>query len=71
MIVHSHPEPGSRWADEVVYAAERLLESGGRLVVVSRSTSLSRLTSVIRRSFTQSDSLRHHGYRADLLIRKR
>jgi len=71
MIVHSHPEPGSRCAEELAYAAERLLGSGGRLVAVSRSTSLSRLTSVIRRSFTQLDSLRHHGYRADLMIRKR
>ena len=71
MIVRSDPEPGSRWADELVYAAENLLDQGGRLLVVSRSTSLSRLTPAIRRSFSQINTLRHHGYRADLLIRKR
>jgi len=71
MIVRSDPDPGSRWADELTYAAEFLLEHGGRLLVVSRSTSLSRLVPIIRRSFTQVDTLRHRGYRADLLIRKR
>ena len=71
VIVHSHPEPGSRWSDELAYAAENLLDKGGRLLVVSRSTSLSRLTPIIRRSFSQIKTLRHHGYRADLLIRKR
>ncbi|MEE8440780.1 MAG: methyltransferase [Spirochaetia bacterium] len=71
MIVHSHPEPGSHWAGELTYAAEKLLDHGGRLLVVSRSTSISRLTPVIRRSFSQIHTLRHRGYRADLLIRKR
>jgi 16S rRNA G1207 methylase RsmC len=70
MIVRSQPEPGSLWTDEIVHAARKMLGHGGRLVIVSRSTSIARLLPALQASFSERDSVRHHGYRADLMIRK-
>jgi hypothetical protein len=70
MVVRSEPSAGSLWEDELMASAEHLLQPGGRLLIISRSTSISRLGRKLGKKWGLLDSVKSRGFRADLLRAK-
>ncbi|MFW5848316.1 MAG: methyltransferase [Spirochaetota bacterium] len=70
-VVDDDPTPGSRWSEEIVHTADALLDDSGKLLAISRSTSVSRLMREARGAFKEIAERRMHGFRASLLRRKR
>ncbi|MFW5788460.1 MAG: methyltransferase [Spirochaetota bacterium] len=70
VVVDDDPAPGSRWNEEILTLAD-LLDDAGRLLVVSRSTTVSRLERVAGKRLRQISERRMHGFRASLLASNR
>lgn len=70
VVVDDDPVAGSRWNEEISLLAD-LLDEGGRLLVVSRSTTVSRLLRVTGTRLRQISERRMHGFRASLLASRR
>lgn len=69
MIVRSAAGTTPARAEEIAWAAERVLHPDGKLIVASRSSAMARLDA-LRTRFDQEESVKYRGYRADLLRRK-
>ena len=70
VVVDDDPAAGSRWNEEVASLAD-LLDDAGRLLVISRSTTVSRLQRLAGRRLRQVSERRMHGFRASLLAPRR
>ena len=71
IVVNDDPTPGSGWNDEVLELSRSLLADGGRLLLVARSTAVSRFERAARSSYVRTAERRMHGYRASLFRRGR
>ncbi|MFW5689107.1 MAG: methyltransferase [Spirochaetota bacterium] len=71
LLIDDDPTPGSRWNEEIVELVARLLAPEGKLLVVSRSTTVSRLQKAAGGQIAQISERRMHGFRASLLRRRR
>ena len=71
LIINDDPTPGSSWNDEVLDVSGSLLTDSGRLLLVSRSTAVSRLERAARSTYVRVAERRMHGYRASLFRRGR
>ena len=70
LVVNDDPVPGSLWNEEVLHTARTLLSRHGRILLASRSTTITRLLKAFGRALRQLASRKMHGYRADLLALK-
>ncbi|HKJ86372.1 MAG TPA: methyltransferase, partial [Spirochaetia bacterium] len=71
LVIDDDPTPGSLWNAEVAATADALLSDSGKLLLVSRSTSISRFEREMRSSFSQISDRRMHGFRASALRPRR
>lgn len=69
IVVDDDPVAGSRWNEEITGLAD-LLDDKGRLFVISRSTTVSRLERAAGKRLRQVSERRMHGFRASLLARR-
>ncbi len=70
LVVNDDPVPGSTWNDAVADSAGRMLGPTGQLLLVSRSTSVSRFERHVGRRFRVIADRRMHGFRATLFRRR-
>jgi hypothetical protein len=71
LVVDEDPEPGTPWDDELVSAIETLLVPNGKLLLVGRSTTVTRAAKKARSRIKSLSERRMRGYRAELFVRKR
>jgi 16S rRNA G1207 methylase RsmC len=71
LVVDDDPTPGSRWNRQIIDLAQRLLGEQGKLLVVSRSTTVGRLERESGSVFKEVAGRRMHGFRASLLRLRR
>ncbi len=71
LVVNDDPVPGSIWNSEIVSVADSALADDGKIIVVSRTTSLNRLERDAGRLLRVIDERRMHGYCARLYRRRR
>lgn len=69
LIINDDPVPGSLWNEEVAGTARELLRPDGKLLLVSRSTAVSRFAKSM--PVRETDGRRMHGFRASLLRLRR
>ncbi|TVQ25877.1 MAG: hypothetical protein EA382_06330, partial [Spirochaetaceae bacterium] len=70
LVVNDDPVPGSIWSREIVSVANSALVDEGKIIVVSRTTSLNRLERDAGRLLRVIDERRMHGYCARLYRRR-
>lgn len=69
LVVNEDPVPGSIWNEELEETARALLRPDGKLLLVARSTAISRLEKAA--PLREIDGRRMHGFRASLLRLRR
>ncbi len=70
LVVNDDPVSGSSWNDAVRDSADTLLTPGGHLLLVSRSTAVTRFERTAGDRLRLTEDRRMHGYRAALFRRK-
>ena len=71
LVVNDDPTPRSSWNEEVLDVSRSLLGDNGKLLLVSRSTAVSRFERAARSTYVRVAERRMHGYRASLFRRGR
>lgn len=71
LVVDDDPTPGSGWNEEIAQTADRVLSDSGKLLLVSRSTTVGRFEKHARSLFREAADRRMRGFRAVLLRRRR
>ncbi|MFP4376669.1 MAG: methyltransferase [Spirochaetales bacterium] len=71
IVIDEDPEPGTPWDSELVATVERLLVSGGKLLIVARSTTVTRVAKKAGPLLKSLSERRMRGFRAELFVRKR
>jgi len=71
LVIDDDPTPGSRWNRDIADAASRLLTATGKLLIVSRSTSVGRFQREAGPAYAQIAERRMHGFRAAALRPRR
>ena len=68
VVVNDDPAPGSRWNEEILALASHAMNDTGKLIVISRTTTLGRLEK-LGGALRMIDERRMHGYCARLYRR--
>jgi len=71
LVIDEDPEPGTPWGAEILAVSEDRLAPEAKVLIVGRSTSLTRLAKQARSRLKSASERRMRGYRAELFIRKR
>jgi 16S rRNA G1207 methylase RsmC len=66
VLVNDDPVAGTPWVERIIHAAHGLTGNRGQLLVVSRSTPVTRIEKAAGRSLRLLDDRRMHGFRAAL-----